>query len=203
MTDCFALLDEPRRLWLDVERLKAKFLALSSAFHPDKIRATTPADRETASRRFAELNTAFNCLRDPKERLRHLLSLELGTTPRDVLEIPSDLADLFIEIAGLQREAKAFLAEAARVQSPLLRVQVFERAQEWMDWLRALQARIADRQADLLRELQALDAEWVRSENDPVQRGVVLQRVEQIHQRLSFYTRWNAQIQETLVQLSL
>jgi DnaJ-domain-containing protein 1 len=203
MTDYFALLDEPRRLWLDVERLKAKFLALSSAFHPDKIRATTPADRETASRRFAELNTAFNCLRDPKERLRHLLNLELGTTPKDVLEIPSELADLFIEIAGLQREAKAFLAEAARVQSPLLRVQVFERAQEWMDLLRAAQARIADRQADLLRELQALQAQWGRSECDPVQRGVVLQRVEQIHQRLSFYTRWNAQIQETLVQLSL
>lgn len=203
MTDYFALLDEPRRLWLDVERLKAKFLALSSAFHPDKIRATTPADQETASRRFAELNAAFNCLRDPKERLRHLLDLELGTTPKEVLEIPSDLADLFIEIARLQREAKAFLAEAVRVQSPLLRAQVFERAQEWLDRLRAVQTRLGDRQAGLLRELQALDAEWVRSENDPAQRGALLHPVEQIHQRLSFYNRWSAQIQETLVQLSL
>jgi len=203
MTDYFALFDEPRRPWIDLEQLKAKFLALTAEAHPDKIHVAAPANREAATRGFAELNSAFNCLREPKERLRHLLELELGSLPKEVHEIPSDLADLFTEIARLQREVNAFLAEANRVKSPLLRVQMFERGQEWMDRLRAVQTCLGERHAGLLQELQAMDAEWVRLDCDPVQRGVLLQRVEQIHQRLSFYTRWNAQIQESLVQLSL
>ncbi len=202
MTDYFALLDEPRCLWVDVERLRSKFLALSGEAHPDKAPPTTADNRETTTRKFTELNAAFTCLRDPKERLRHWLSLELGSKPSEVLEIPSDLADLFIEIAALQRGASAFLTEAAGVHSPLLRVQMFERLQEWIDRLRALQARLCERQADLLRELQVLDGEWVRLHCDPIQRRGFLQRVEQIYQRLSFYTRWTAQIQETLVQLA-
>jgi len=36
MTDYFALLDEPRRPWLDVSSLKQKFLARSSEVHPDR-----------------------------------------------------------------------------------------------------------------------------------------------------------------------
>ena len=34
MTDAFALLAEPRRLWLDADALKARFLPLSTAVHP-------------------------------------------------------------------------------------------------------------------------------------------------------------------------
>ena len=34
MTDAFALLDEPRRPWLDAGALKQKFLPISSAAHP-------------------------------------------------------------------------------------------------------------------------------------------------------------------------
>ena len=203
MTDYFALLDELRRLWIDPEQLKSKFLTLSARVHPDKIRTTIPPNQETVTRRFAELNSAFNCLREPGKRLRHLLQLELGAIPKEVHEIPSDLADLFVEIAQLRQKVNAFLSETAPIQSPLLRVKVFERAQEWIDRLRAVQQNLANHQADLFQELKTLDADWLCSACDPVQRLVLLQRVEQIHQRLSFYARWNTQIQETLVQLSL
>jgi hypothetical protein len=39
MQDAFALLNEPRRPWLEAEALKQKFLALSSAVHPDRVSA--------------------------------------------------------------------------------------------------------------------------------------------------------------------
>ena len=203
MTDYFALLDEPRRLWIDPEQLKSKFLLLSARAHPDKIHASTRANQESTTRRFAELNSAFNCLREPGKRLRHLLELELGAIVREVHEIPPDLADLFIEIAQLRREVNAFLSETAVIQSPLLRVKVFKQAQEWINQLRAVQKRLGDSQLHLIKELQVLDAEWSCSACDPVQRGVFLQKVEQIYQQFSFYTRWSTQIQETLVQLSL
>ena len=37
MTDYFALLNEPRRPWLDADLLKQTFLTLSAGAHPDKI----------------------------------------------------------------------------------------------------------------------------------------------------------------------
>jgi curved DNA-binding protein CbpA len=202
MTDYFALLDEPRRPWLDAEELKVRFLTLSAQAHPDKLPAGSATARDSANRRFAELNSAFNCLREPKDRLRHLLELELGEKPKEVHEIPQDLADLFMEITRLRREVSVFLAETKRAQSPLLRVQVFEQTQEWIDRLRVAQARLGEWQAKLLLELRNSDQEWQRTADDPVQHGVLLQAVHRIHQRLSFYTRWSTDLQEVIIRLS-
>src|SRR5688572_12200564 len=107
MADYFALLDEPRRPWLDSDSLKQKFLTLSTSAHPDRVHTATPTEKEFANRRFSDLNAAFTCLREPKDRLRHLLELELGAKPKDLQEIPPDPADLFLEIAGLRQEAIA------------------------------------------------------------------------------------------------
>ena len=82
MIDYFTLLNEPRRPWLDAELLKQKFLALSATVHPDRVHNLGEAERAAAQERYTELNTAYNCLREPKERLQHLLQLELGALPR-------------------------------------------------------------------------------------------------------------------------
>jgi curved DNA-binding protein CbpA len=200
MTDYFALLGEPRRPWLEVEQLKVKFHKLSAQAHPDKASA---AERETANQRFAGLNSAYNCLRDPKERLRHLLELALGKRPSQTQVLPAGLMDWFGEIAGLRRDVQAFLTEARKVESPLLRVGLFERAQEWADRLRAVQHRLNDRENQLLCELRALDCEWAERGEDPASRGLLLQRLEHIQQELGFCTRWRGQLQETIVQLAL
>ena len=137
MTDYFALLNEPRRPWLEPEALKAKFLALAAEAHPDKQHGANEAEKLAANRRYAELNAAYHCLAEPKSRLLHLLELELGAKPKDVQQIPSALADLFAEVATTCRNADAFLAEKDKATSPLLQVQLFERAQEWVERLRA------------------------------------------------------------------
>jgi DnaJ-domain-containing protein 1 len=200
MTDYFALLGEPRRPWLEAEQLKVKFHKLSAQAHPDKASA---AERETANQRFAGLNSAYNCLRDPKERLRHLLELALGKRPSQTQVLPAGLMDWFGEIAGLRRDVQAFLAEARKVKSPLLRVELFERAQDWTDRLRAVQHRLNDRENQLLHELQVLDGEWVQLRDAQANRSVLLQRLEHIQQELGFCTRWSGQLQETIVQLAL
>ena len=76
--DCFALLGEPRRPWLDAEALKAKFLTRSAEVHPDRVHQSSEADKLAANQRYTELNAAYNCLREPRHRIRHLLELELG-----------------------------------------------------------------------------------------------------------------------------
>ena len=203
MTDYFALLQEPRRPWLDPALLKAKFLARSAELHPDRVHGAAEPEKAAAAQRYVELNSAFNCLREPKARLRHLLQLELGRKPEDLQEIPADLADLFIDVAQLCRQANAFLAERASVSSPVLRVQLFERGQEWAERLGAMQGRVGERHEKLIRELQDLDAEWNETQGNTAARAPLLRRLEEIHRLLSFYTRWNSQIQEAIVQLML
>jgi len=82
MTDCFELLQEPRRPWLDADALKARFLKLSAAAHPDRFHGGTESERAQANDRSAELNAAYNTLRETRDRLFHLLELERGAPSR-------------------------------------------------------------------------------------------------------------------------
>ena len=73
MTDYFALFDEPRRPWLDTDSLKAKFLALSAQAHPDRVHGAAETDKLAANHRYTELNAAYNCLREPRDRLIQII----------------------------------------------------------------------------------------------------------------------------------
>jgi DnaJ-domain-containing protein 1 len=199
MTDYFALLNEPRRPWLEPELLKEKFLALSARFHPDRVHNLGEAERAAAQERYTELNAAYNSLREPKERLQHLLELELGALPKDVQRIPSDLMDLSLEVGKACREADAFLAEKAKVTSPLLQVTFFERGEEFADPLRRLRQRVNSLEDQLTGELQRIDAAW---QADAAGRKAMLPRLEELYRLFSYFARWNAQIQERVVRLS-
>ena len=199
MTDYFALLNEPRRPWLEPDALKRKFLTLSASIHPDRVHNLGEAERQAAHERYAELNAAYNCLREPRDRLRHLLKLERGAPPEDIQRIPSDLMDLFMAIGQTCRQADVLLAEKAEITSPLLKAQWFERAQGPIDELQNLQQRLAVRRGRLTEELKRSDAEW--NANSP-QRGALLQRLEELYRLSSYFARWSAQVQERMAQLS-
>src|SRR5487761_1906688 len=142
MSDHFALLNEPRRPWLDVDLLKQKFLALASDAHPDRVHNASQSKKAGATQRYAQLNAAYNCLAEPKLRLLHLLELELGAKPKDIQTIPAALADLFAEVAITCRNADGFLVEKTKTTSPLLQVQLFERGQDWVEKLNGLQRKL-------------------------------------------------------------
>jgi len=201
MTDYFALLNEPRRPWLDVDSLKQKFLSLSATAHPDKIHSASDADKNAAAKKFAELNAAYNCLAEPKSRLLHLLELESSAKPKEIQQIPNALADLFAEVATLCKNADAFLAEMRGNNSPLLRVQLFERSQEWIERLNLLQKRLGDLREDLNNQLKMFDEVWVKS--DGKVRKEFLPKLEGIYRLFGYFNRWSNQIQERMVQLML
>ena len=198
MTDHFALLNEPRRPWLDADSLKQKFRALAAEFHPDKIHSAGEAEKNLAAKRFADLNAAFNCLAEPKSRLLHLLELELGAKPEDIQQIPAALADRFAEVANTCRAADKFLTEKSQVTSPLLQVQLFGRAQEWIERLQTLQRKLDGLHAQLLDELKSADAVWPSAA-----RPESLARIEELYRLFSYFNRWNRQLQERITRLSL
>jgi DnaJ-domain-containing protein 1 len=198
--DYFALLNEPRRPWLEPEALKTKFLARAAEVHPDKQRAGSDAEKLAANRRYAELNAAYHCLVEPKSRLLHLLELEQGAKPRDIQQIPDALANVFAEVAATCRNADNFLSEKNKAISPLLQVQLFERSQEWVERLRVRQTSLAGWHGKLVEELKLLDAAWVSQSGD---RTALLNRLEELYRWFGYFNRWNSQIQERIIQLSL
>jgi curved DNA-binding protein CbpA len=196
-------LNEPRRPWLEEEALKTKFLSISTSAHPDKTLAGEVDERKSAEQRYAELNAAYQCLRDPRERVKHLLELELGTKPSQVQSVPGELMDGSLAVAQLCRQVDAFLAEKAMKTSPLLQIPLFERGQEWREKVDRLQNRILLQREELLKELKALDGQWASpGERGSDERGRLLHRLGELSALLSYFDKWRAQLQERLVQLS-
>jgi DnaJ-domain-containing protein 1 len=193
VTDYFALLGEARQPWLNEEALKAKFYALSTDVHPDRAHTLPEADKKIAQERYTELNAAYNCLREPKERLRHLLQLETGRKPPQVQQVPAELVDLFFEIGQATRAADEFLKRKAAVTSPLLLVDLFDEGQNISEQLAALRDRLSARRTQLLDELRELNRDWQKA----------LDRIEYIQQAVAYLQRWGAQLQERIFQLGL
>ncbi|HUR45986.1 MAG TPA: hypothetical protein VMZ27_08950 [Candidatus Saccharimonadales bacterium] len=205
MIDYFQLLQEPRRPWLDPEALRQKFLEISSSVHPDRTHNAPEGEKTSANDRYIELNAAYQTLRAPKERLLHLLTLELGSKPKEVQTLQAGAMDLFLQVAGQCRETDLFLAERERASSPLLKVTFFQKAQDWTEKLQALAGQISTAQQSLEDELRSMNRFW--EDAPPVGsrervESLPLARLEEIYRSFSYINKWSAQLQERVVQLS-
>jgi len=203
--DNFALLGQPRLPWLDPMALKAAFLEQSARLHPDRVLAAGAEEQAAATGQFAELNAAYNCLREPKERLLHLLELETGAPPANVQSVPADTMDLFMETGQVCRQTDAFLAARGRTASPLLQAQMFEQALDWTARLQSLQERMQLRREQLLAELRAMNEVWNSAPPAPSAGrpgSLPLRRLEEMGRIFSYIVRCGGQVQERLAQLS-
>lgn len=201
----FERLDQPRRPWLDPDELKAKFLSLSGSCHPDRVHDASAAEKQSANDRYVALNAAYNALREPKDRIAHVLQLELGSKPGDVQKIPSAAMDLFMQIGNTLREVDAFLNQRAQISSPLIRAQSFEQAMDYTDQLNQVQQSLNKTREELHAELQKMNQAWEVAPRYGTERtgALPLTRLEEIYRSLSFLTRWTNQVQQRIIQLSL
>lgn len=197
--DFFTILNEPRRPWLDADSLKEKFLALSSVVHPDRVHQSDTSEKITANNRYTELNAAYHGLRDPKERLRHLIGLERGYALKDLGQPPNELVELSFQVGHNCREADGLITEAARATSPLLKVNLFERSQEQIEKLQSLQKVIITKQDGVLRQLKECDSAWMAK---PETHEALLPRLELVAAQLGFFARWLQQLQERQLRLT-
>lgn len=192
--DFFARLGEERRPWLDPERVKKRFHALSREQHPDQQAAGSNGETDAA---FARLNAAQAALRDPKARLRCLLEIEFPEVKvSGPATVPETLADLFAPIHELLKKIDALLAKKAGAPSALARallareeLALQEAAQERLGLLETLSAQASE-------ELQAFDARW--EPRPPDAAG----RLLDFYQRFAYLSRWTEQLRERLFQLA-
>ena len=190
--DCFALLGEPRRPWLDPEAVKETFHRLSRTEHPDQAAAEADAD-------FARLNTAQATLRDPKLRLRHLLELECPEVKlAGPSNVPAGLADRFVSVHGLLRETDTLLAKKAGASSALAKALLAREEHAAREKLEAALEELGTLLEAAEGELQGFDALWTAAR--PPDAATTLLG---LYQRFSYLSRWTEQGRERLFQLGM
>ena len=205
MTDFFALLNEPRRPWINPDSLKEKFLALSGNLHPDRVHNASEPEKQEAGRRYAELNSAFITLADPKTRLQHLLELERGGSLPKIQAVPSNLMDDFMRFGELLRQIDRFLMERDQVTSPMVKVQMFARGQEWTDTISDWRKFLNEVRDKLLVRLEAMNPPWdsAPATGSPERITTLpIAELEAIYQVFGFLAKWQNELRERMVRLA-
>jgi len=190
MIDYFALLQQPRRPWLDPEELKEKYHELTKSTHPNQ-KASVGSDSD-----FASINEAYRTLLDPKLRLDHLLKLE-GIPLASHTNVPEQIADVFLEIGTLIQETDRLLAKSATttaLSKALLRSEILEKQKLTADLLEKLETMYAN----ALKELKLLDQAWTSSNKIGAKSEIFT-----LSSRFAYLTRWITQLQERKFQLSI
>ena len=190
MQDFFAVLEEERRPWIDVEKLQQKFVRLSALVHPDRVHELSVQEKEKATESFSTLNAAYQGLRDAKSRVSHLIQLQRGTPPKTIQAIPDATAKLFMEMAEFCQRLDGFLSERAKVESPMMKVQMFERGLDLSEQIKRAQETLNHRRNQLMEKLKEADSRW-RS-------GDSVEELERIYHEFSYLDRWAGQLQERL-----
>lgn len=192
MTDFFEALGVPHRPLPDDEELKRRFLALTAEHHPD----VTGAE----SSDFATLNLAYQTLRDPRLRLRHLVELATGTpTPRHQAA-PAVIAELFTEMGRRKQVMDDFLKRFAAAPAGLGKALMMEEQLRLQEEEEAWLARLEQERDKALETLPALDHQWMA---DPASREGLVPQLSEIAQTLVYLDRWIGQIREGLVRLQI
>ncbi len=155
--DYFELLGMARQYEIDLEKLRGNFLALNRRIHPDFF-STEGDDVQTASMRIAaQINSAYETLRDPIQRAEYILHICGGPSSSQDKSVPAELLGTVMMIRDDIEEAKQSGDQAA-LQA--LRQRIAARRQEVMGRIRALAATVCEtdgqiEQAELRKQLNA------------------------------------------------
>lgn len=189
MTDFFVLFDQPRKPWLDAETLKKKYHELTRVAHPD-LQTRAPDVK------FEEVNEAYRVLSDPKLRTQYLLTLEGHSSTALDRVLPEDLQELFLQIGSLSQKVKLLLAhigaESSALTLSLLKSNLLQARSEVGDLLKQL-THLYD---NCLTGLEKLSEAWDQN------RGQNAPRLQALHDRMAYLSRWMTQLKEMEFQLS-
>lgn len=179
VSDHFAVLGLPRAAWVDAEDLKARFHKLSAERHPD----SAGGDGEA----FAELNAAWQALREPAGCLRHFLELQHPDALASAGQTPPELADLFLDIAAFRQAAQKFAVKFLTASSPLTKAVLEPERIALRTRLRALAADVETRAADCVVALRSA--------------GLGPEQLATLLASLVFLAKWTSQIAELRLNL--
>ena len=107
--DCFAALDIPQKLAIELPSLERVYHELSRKVHPDRFASSAAGVRDASLRATALLTRSYRTLRDPVARGLYWLELHGEKLAENNKQVPPDLAELVFDV----QEHLAELRDAA------------------------------------------------------------------------------------------
>jgi molecular chaperone HscB len=189
-SDYFAILELPRKLWIEMGSLEQKFLRLSWKLHPDNFVNASPEEREISLKRSSELNDAYRTLRDPVGRVEYLLAIEGARkegqnkqqAPPELLEEVFELNESLDEL----REAKASGGDTASLKHRL----------------EAAEKNFEQKLAELDGQLQAAAHDWdkaIDSNTGEAARKQVMAKLNDLLNRRSYIRNLVVNVQKEML----
>ena len=155
----FDLFGLPATFDLDVADLAVRYRELQRRFHPDRFASASAPERRLSVQLTAQVNAAFQTLKDPVARARYLLGMQGVETGEDA-DTAMDTNFLMEQMELRESLAEAREATDRHVRLETLRRRVNKEFEERSDLLHTYLAENAERarqQArNLVREMQFL-----------------------------------------------
>ncbi len=154
MIDAFRELDLPRRPGHPESEIKTAFLERAKTLHPD---------RQTGdAKKFESLRAAYDLLKNPATRLRHLITLETGQSPKTAP--PTGHFELFSAVCQIVEQTRTALPEATRASNSLARSLAAVQLAKLIKAASEIASRLDVMEQNLSSRLADLDASWPQLE---------------------------------------
>lgn len=189
--DFFTLLEVERRPSLNLEKMKDVFLKLSELVHPDKYYNASPEAKEIAMQYSSLLNKAYYTLKDPKERIKYLISLETEKETPVSGKASADTMEFFIEASDVCNEADAFIKKGGKEEA--------EKTELYQNLLN-IKKEAQNKWAGVLKSIDTIDTEWLNSAPD--ERKPLVRRLIIISHELSYLSKLQSLVDDMIVGLS-
>lgn len=186
--DAYQILSLPRRAALDQETLHQAYVSRSKAAHPDQGGSDGLA---------AETNSAYETLRAPEKRLKHLLELGAPDDAKAWRTVPMDegMMALFLELGKALDTSAKFLDRKSKAQSALAKALLANEEMQQREVLERIGFEIEKRRVDLEMGLTSLD-EALQRDDAAAWKDVALTQA-----RFAYLGKWQAQVRERLLAL--
>lgn len=190
MTDAFAKLGLPRCAALEEEALKSAWLERGRAAHPDQAGGNAELS--------AEINAAYELLREPESRLKHLLELEHAGDAAAWATVPMEesLMRVFMGLGPVLQKVEAFARKKQAATSALAQALLAGEQMRAQEQVEEKLAELADLREALEAELPGVDT--LRAGGDA---AAALERMRVLRAKFAYVGKWQRQAREALMRL--
>lgn len=190
-TDYFTMLQVEKRPYVDLIRLKENYLKVSEFIHPDKYYNASPEVKELALACSSLLNKAYSTLRDPKERIKYLISIETDKEAPVSSRASAGTMEFFIEASDVCNEADTFLKKGGSGE---------DKKRELRNRLQEYKKESQGKWNIILKDVDKIDKEWTVTSSG--ERKPLLRRLLVLSHELSYLTKLQSMLDEMMIALS-
>ena len=198
----FKILGLPVQPCIDESALKANYLKLSVSVHPDREGGHPDEDPEQPDA--ALVNEAQRILSHTPSRLKHLLTLQTGSAPGNLRQVPDELGDFFMEIGALLHKLDTIIKDKpGEDASELSRILFLKKSMSIRQLVESMLKKINQQIDRLQLQLESLNEGWNLIETDHTISPELSRNLTPLYHEWTFFERWRGQLSERLLEMTV